>query len=146
MHSVSFHVHKPAIVLFAKHLFFSTLERRTHKSLKQVFFFGDLHDILRFSRLESLWFHLNLTLFQNKYKKDDLKGYFWQGALDSYVCCLRSQALIVPLFGEMKRFRKSSLHIWREVPFKPAYWHRKEEEHSRWRLRREWHNMSVKLA
>lgn len=37
--------------------------------------------------------------------------------MDTQVCCLHSQALIRLLLEKMKRIRKGSLHIWREVPF-----------------------------
>ncbi len=48
------------------------------------------------------------------------KGYFYycyDRAMDTQVCCHHSQALIRLLLEKMKRFKKGTLHIWREVPF-----------------------------
>ena len=70
-------------------------------------------------KLTKQWLHLNPTCCSKT--RTCAEGYFYfchDRATDTQVCCLHSRALINLLFEKMKRFRKSSLHIWGEVPHK----------------------------
>lgn len=82
-------------------------------------FFFFLLQQLCYNKTDKLtWLHLNPTRGYKTQTCDE--GYFYycsDRATDTQVRCLHSHALIKLLFDKIKRFRKSSLHIWREVPF-----------------------------